>query len=93
MKMTNSYHRMFRGDSAYVEIHSLSDAAFDFLNQVIIQTNRPGGFGELFASPLANVPTNIVKKSSGGTPAIGFFNVSAVSGLGKSLWNSPALSS
>ncbi len=71
------------GDSVYVEIHSLSDAAFSFLSQVIIQTNRPGGFGELFATPLANVSTNVVNTNSNGTPAVGFFNVASVSGFGK----------
>lgn len=71
------------GDSVYVEIHSLSKSAFTFLNQVIIQTNRPGGFSELFATPLANVSTNVINKNLSGTPAVGFFNVASVSGLGK----------
>lgn len=71
------------GDSVYVEIHSLSTAAFNFLNQVIIQTDRPGGFGELFATPLANVSTNIVNTNPNGSPVVGFFNVASVSGLGK----------
>ena len=42
------------GDSVYVEIMSLTEATFNFLNEVSVQTNRPGGFGELFARPLAN---------------------------------------
>lgn len=70
------------GDSVYVEINAISVAAFNFLTQVSIQTNRPGGFGELFAQPLANVPTNI-DSSDPDHPAIGFFNVGSVSGLGK----------
>ena len=70
------------GDSVYVEINSISLDAFNFLSQVSIQTNRPGGFGELFAQPLANVPTNI-ETSDPDHPAIGFFNVGSVSGLGK----------
>jgi hypothetical protein len=72
------------GDSVYVEINSISFEAFDFLSQVATQTNRPGGFGELFAQPFANVPTNIVS-SDPGKPAIGFFNVGSVSGLGKTV--------
>ncbi len=71
------------GDSVYVELHSLSDASFDFLTQVILQTDRPGGFGELFATPLANVPTNIVNTNPNGKKALGFFNVAAVSGRGR----------
>ncbi len=71
-----------RGDSVYVELHSISDAAFDFLNQVAIQTNRPGGFAELFANPIANVSTNITNTDPNGPAAVGFFNVAAVSGLG-----------
>lgn len=70
------------GDSVYVELHSISDAAFDFLNEVSIQTNRPGGFAELFASPIANVPTNITNTDPNGPAAVGFFNVASVSGLG-----------
>jgi hypothetical protein len=70
-----------RGDSVYVELHSISDAAFDFLNQVAIQTNRPGGFAELFANPIANVSTNIINVDPNGPPAVGFFNVAAVSAL------------
>jgi hypothetical protein len=71
------------GDSVYVEINSLSEASFDFLNEVIIQTNRPGGFSELFATPLANVSTNMVNKNANGTVVVGFFNVASVLGLGK----------
>lgn len=74
------------GDSLYVEIHSVSEDAFDFLNQVAIQTNRPGGFAELFAQPLANVPSNI--KANGrlaNDQVLGFFNVAAVSSAGRTL--------
>lgn len=73
------------GDSLYVEIHSITYAAFTFLNQVIVQTDRPGGFGELFSTPLANVSTNIRAVTLGQLKAVGFFNVSAVQGLGKKL--------
>lgn len=71
------------GDSVYVEIHSLSEASFDFLTQVTLQTNRPGGFAELFATPLSNVTTNIVNINPSGKKALGFFNVAAVSGRGR----------
>ena len=67
------------GDSLTVELYSISEEAFDFLSQVAIQTNRPGGFAELFANPIANVSTNIVNTDPSGPPAVGFFNVGAVS--------------
>lgn len=67
------------GDSVYVEILSITLASFNYLNEVKIQTNRPGGFSELFARPLANVSTNINNANPNGTSAMGFFNVGAVS--------------
>ncbi len=73
------------GDSLYVEIHSITLESYNFLNQVRIQTDRPGGFGELFATPLANVPTNIYNANPKGSKVVGFFNVAAVSGAGKKL--------
>lgn len=75
------------GDSVFVEVHAINYDSYIFLNEVAIQTNRPGGFAELFAQPLANVTSNIVlaSESAGGTEAIGFFNVSAVSSLGRRL--------
>lgn len=72
------------GDSVYVEIHSITYESFTFLSQVSVQTNRPGGFGELFSTPLANVSSNIVA-APGPLRAVGFFNVAAVKGLGKKL--------
>ncbi len=71
------------GDSVYVEIHSLTEASFNFLTQVAIETNRPGGFSELFARPLANVSSNIFNENLQGAKVQGFFNVGSVSGLGK----------
>ena len=71
-----------REDSVYVELHSITDEAFDFLSQVAIQTNRPGGFAELFANPIANVSTNLKNADPQGPLAVGFFNVASVSSLG-----------
>jgi hypothetical protein len=72
------------GDSLYVEIHSLTEASFNYMNEVLTQTDRNGGIAELFASrPLANVSTNIVNLDGNGSPVVGFFNISVVSGLGK----------
>lgn len=74
-----------KGDSLYVEIHSVSFEAFDFLNKTAIQINRPGGFSELFAVSLSNVPTNISAVNNHNYPVVGFFNVSSVHGLGNTL--------
>ncbi|MFM8850071.1 MAG: DUF4249 domain-containing protein [Cytophagales bacterium] len=71
------------GDSAYVEIHSITLAGFTYLRQLGEQTNRPGGFAELFSRPLANISTNINNVNPNGKRALGFFNVAAVSGKGK----------
>ena len=74
------------GDSVFVEIHSISNETFFFLNEVRIQTDRPGGFAELFATPLSNVRTNInYSGSSENVQVTGFFNVAAVSSAGKTL--------
>ncbi len=71
------------GDSVNVQIHSITYASYLYLDQVELQTNRPGGFSELFSRPLSNVPTNIVNSTPAGSKALGFFNVAAVSSLGK----------
>ncbi len=74
------------GDSVYVEIHSISNEAYFFLSQVIIETNREGGFGALFATPLANVTTNIIPDDPENLVA-GFFNIASVSSNGNRLRN------
>lgn len=71
------------GDSLYVEIHAISNEAWFFLANVAEQTSRSGGFGELFATPLANVYSNL--KSSDGTLVVGMFNMGAVSRKGRRL--------
>lgn len=71
----------FGKDSIYVEINSITPEAWLFWIQVSTQTNRNGGFGELFAASPANVDSNI--KAEGDSKVVGFFCVSAVSGLGR----------
>jgi hypothetical protein len=74
------------GDSIYVEIHSISPEAYFFLTEVIRQTNRAGGFGALFAEPVANVSSNIFNLDENSDDrAVGFFNISSVSNLGTTL--------
>lgn len=74
------------GDSVYVEIHSIDPLAYDFLWEIYFYMSRPGGFAELFATPLANPITNL--KSTNENPpsnVAGFFNVAAVSSRGMKL--------
>lgn len=72
------------GDSIYVEIHSLTEASFNYMNEVITQTDRAGGLAELFTStPLANVSTNVVNLDGNGSSVVGFFNVATTSGYGR----------
>ena len=68
------------GDSMYVELHSITVAAFDFLDQA--RTQMTLGDAGIFAEPLSNVPTNIASPASG-EDALGFFCVSAVTSLGR----------
>jgi len=77
-----AYPFYVENDSLYIEIHSITDDTFDFLTLMKIEIDRPGGFGELFATPISNVPTNIVA-SDPEVKAVGFFNVAAVSSVGK----------
>lgn len=72
-----------KGDVVTVEIGSITLEAFDHMQQVMIQTQRNGGFGALFARPIDNVSTNIFNSNSKGSKVVGFFNVSAVSSLQK----------
>ena len=70
------------GDSIYVEVLSLNDEAFMFLEQA--KTQMTLGDASLFAEPPANVPTNIqsINATTNADRAVGFFNVSAVSSMG-----------
>ncbi len=71
------------GDSISLEIHSLNSDAFMFLEQSLTQMTL--GDAGIFAEPPANVPTNIETLNSNAPEdeAIGFFNISAVSTLGR----------
>ena len=63
------------GDEIRVEIHSISNEAFDFMEIARDQINN--GDNGIFSIPLANTRTNI--SSTGGLPVLGFFNMAAVS--------------
>ncbi|MFD1145087.1 DUF4249 domain-containing protein [Larkinella insperata] len=62
-------------DSVRVEVLSITPDAFYFFQQLSTQINNGG----LFASPPANVPTNVVNRNASGPKAVGFFGISALS--------------
>jgi hypothetical protein len=68
------------GDKLKVEIHAISEEAWFFLTRVFDEANPQSGFGQLFASPVANSPSNIVT-IQGVAQAVGFFSVAAVSSM------------
>ena len=68
------------GEMSKVEIHSLSNDAFNFLEIARDQINN--GSNGIFSLPLANTRSNITNISGGREP-LGFFNVAAVSSLEK----------
>jgi Domain of unknown function (DUF4249) len=73
------------GDSIRVEIHSLTEDAYWFL--VRSRTQMTLGDAALFAEPPSNVSTNIIplNATEPGDQPVGFFNVAAVSELGRKL--------
>lgn len=68
------------GDTCEVELHGISNEAWFFLLRVADETVRNPGFGQLFANPLANSPTNIFPTDET-VLAVGFFSVASVSSL------------
>jgi hypothetical protein len=63
------------GDQVGVELHSITYEAFEFLKQVSEQAANGG----LFATPIANVRSNVINADPNGPKALGFFSTSAVS--------------
>ncbi|GAB3687247.1 hypothetical protein GCM10027592_00530 [Spirosoma flavus] len=66
-----------QNEKVTVELHSISADAFRFWNLLRGQVTNGG----LFATPPANVPTNIVNENTSGPKATGFFITSAVRSL------------
>jgi len=68
------------GDLATYEIWSISEQTNGFWSEVQNQVISGGGIGALFATPTANVKTNILSSSSESSKqAVGWFSVSMVS--------------
>lgn len=64
------------GDNIYVEVHSINEFAFQFINIAVEQILNEG----IFASPLANAPSNIVDADTGDR-VLGIFNVAEVASI------------
>ena len=69
------------GDEVAYEIWSISPETFSFWQEVTNQAIQGGGIGALFATPTANVRTNIVSPSNSNPEdkAVGWFSTSLVS--------------
>ena len=66
------------GDHVRVEIHSITEDAFFFLQEMDVQLNNGG----LFAVPVSNVRTNIQNiNPNSSIQAVGYFGTTAVSSL------------
>lgn len=63
------------GASVGVELHSITNEAFEFLKQMREQASNGG----LFAVPIQNLKSNVVNTNSSGDKALGYFGASAVS--------------
>lgn len=68
------------GDEVRVEIHSISNEAFFFLETARDQMTN--GDNTIFSIPVANTRSNVFRERDN-VPALGFFNVSAVSTLSR----------
>ena len=68
------------GDEIMVEIHSISNEAFFFLETARDQMTN--GDNTIFALPLANARGNVLNMNGGDNP-LGIFNVAAVSSLSR----------
>ncbi len=71
-KRSSQYHL---GDSVKVEILSITHDTWQFFSEAKTQMTNGG----LFATPPANIPTNISKSTGDGILAIGWFSTSALS--------------
>jgi hypothetical protein len=63
------------GNHVGVELHSITNEAFYFIQQVQEQSNNGG----LFATPLANIKSNVSNADPNGRKPLGYFGASAVS--------------
>ncbi|WP_229209357.1 DUF4249 domain-containing protein [Dyadobacter sediminis] len=63
------------GASVGVELHSITNETFEYLNQIREQASNGG----LFATPITNIRSNVINANPDGPKALGFFGASAIS--------------
>jgi hypothetical protein len=63
------------GASVGVELHSITNEAFEYLKLIREQASNGG----LFATPISNIKSNVANADPAGRKALGFFGTSAVS--------------
>ncbi|MBC6401891.1 MAG: DUF4249 family protein [Ekhidna sp.] len=66
------------GDNVRVELLSITEDTFLYLNEIFTQTSRQGGISEIFSVPVTNLNGNI-EVLSGNQSVLGFFCTSSVS--------------
>ena len=76
---SGGFEPVVAGDTIYSEVRSLTAEAFFYLDEA--RTQIQNGEGQLFSLPVANITGNV--RDEEGEPVLGFFNVSAVVGMGR----------
>ncbi|HEV7351145.1 DUF4249 domain-containing protein [Telluribacter sp.] len=76
LRRSINVNRLFSaGDTVGVELHSITPEAYYFLQQVRQESTNGG----IFATPPANIFTNVRNRNPAGKQALGFFGASAIS--------------
>lgn len=76
LRRSITYDSLYQaGNHVGVELHSITNEAFDFLKQVVEQSSNGG----LFATPIANIKSNVTNQDPKGRKPLGYFGASAVS--------------
>jgi len=76
LRRSITYDSLYQaGSHVGVELHSITNEAFYFLQQIVEQSSNGG----LFATPIANIKSNVVNADPNGRKALGYFGASAVS--------------
>lgn len=74
------YPAYFPGDSIKVEIYSITQEQLFFYDRLIseLTNGSGGGFSGLFATPVTNIPSNIVNTNPNGKKALGWFGAASI---------------
>lgn len=76
LRRSITYDSLYQaGNRVGVELHSITNEAFYFLQQVVEQSTNGG----IFATPIANIKSNVTNADPNGRKALGYFGASAVS--------------